>query len=76
MAIKKGPDFEIVRFSDEQYEKITTEIRYKDYSIAQLNADKSEIEIELLPLQDGVKFDLSQFQDVVSAAAQLLRESV
>ncbi|TBV01547.1 hypothetical protein DNK08_18890 [Stutzerimonas kirkiae] len=47
MKLESNPDFEIVRFSDSRYEKLTAEIRYKGEPIAQINQDKGTDELEI-----------------------------
>ncbi|TBU83782.1 hypothetical protein DNK44_25660 [Pseudomonas dryadis] len=47
MKLESNSDFEIVRFSDSRYEKLTAEVRYKGEPIAQINQDKKNYELEI-----------------------------
>ena len=47
MALKLDSGFEILRYSDEKYEKLTVEIDYQGEIIAQINQDKGEIQLEI-----------------------------
>lgn len=47
IKLESNPDFEIVRFSDSRYEKLTAEVRYKGEPIAQINQDKGIDELEI-----------------------------
>ncbi|WP_207390863.1 hypothetical protein [Phytopseudomonas dryadis] len=47
IKLESNSDFEIVRFSDSRYEKLTAEVRYKGEPIAQINQDKKNYELEI-----------------------------
>ncbi|CAN7717850.1 hypothetical protein LJR232_005898 [Aquipseudomonas alcaligenes] len=47
IKLEINPDFEIVRFSNSRYEKLTAEIRYKGEPIVQINQDKGVDDLEL-----------------------------
>ena len=78
MAIKFECGFEILRFSDTRYEKITVEIQYRGEAILQINKDlgMDKLEIELLSAlaQDSFypKFKLSDFLTVIDEARKIL----
>ncbi|MBD2233005.1 hypothetical protein [Phormidium tenue] len=73
--------FEIIRFSDSRYEKITVEIQYKEEQIAQINKDKGDDLVEIELLADFVdsdfspKFFLNDFLNALNEARNLLENS-
>jgi hypothetical protein len=73
--------FEIIRFSDANYNEITVEIQYKSEQIAQLNKDKGlkfmEIELLLDCIDPSLppKFFLKDFLEAIDAAQKLLETS-
>lgn len=81
MSIKTSSGFEILRFSDSEYDEITVEIQYRGEQIAQLNKDRGVHLIEIEILTDYIdpsflpKFLLSDFLSVLSEAKKLLENS-
>lgn len=71
----KYKDFEILRFSDVDYEGMTIEVSWNGEPLAQLNMDQgpAAIEIRLLSSTD-VSFALSDFLEAVEIARQYLVE--
>lgn len=71
----KYKDFEILRFSDVEYEGMTVEVSWDGEPVAQLNMDQgaAAIEIRLLSSSD-VSFALSDFLEAVEIARQYLVE--
>ena len=47
VKMKSKAGFEIVMFSDQQYEKITAEIQFAGEQIAQINMDKGKDQLEI-----------------------------
>ncbi|EAZ88202.1 hypothetical protein [Crocosphaera chwakensis] len=80
MVIKLDSDFEILRFSDSIYEKITVEIQYKGEQIAQINQDKGHHNFEIEFFVDYIepnfipKFRLSDFIIALNKAQEILLE--
>jgi hypothetical protein len=80
MAVKLDSGFEILRFSDLDYEGMTTEVQFKGRPIAQLNMDKGRDKMELeLFLQTVnqevvVKFPLRDFLVALEEEQKLLNE--
>ncbi|NOU31858.1 MAG: hypothetical protein HOO96_28475 [Polyangiaceae bacterium] len=71
----KYKDFEILRFSDVEYEGMTVEVSWDGEPVAQLTMDQgaAAIEIRLLSSTD-VRFALSDFLEAVEIARQYLAE--
>ncbi|MGB3532073.1 MAG: hypothetical protein WBA13_01005 [Microcoleaceae cyanobacterium] len=73
--------FEILRFSDSNYNEITVEIQYNGEQIAQLNKDKGLHSIEIELLVDYIdpafvpKFRLKDFMAALDTAQKLLESS-
>ncbi|GAA6168314.1 hypothetical protein [Sessilibacter corallicola] len=80
MAVKLKSGFEILRYSDLNYEGMTAEIQYKGEQVAQINMDKGldnlEMEIFTEFVQSAFKpiFQLDDFLEAVSEAKKILRE--
>ena len=80
MAVKLKSGFEILRYSDLNYEEMTAEIQYKGEQVAQINMDKGldnlEMEIFTEFVQSAFKpiFQLDDFLEAVSEAKKILRE--
>jgi hypothetical protein len=73
----KYKDFEILRFSDVNYDGMTTEVCLGQEPIIQLNMDKGaqHIEIHLLnPPNVEQRFPLSDFLDAIDIARRHLLE--
>ncbi|WP_017298767.1 hypothetical protein [Nodosilinea nodulosa] len=73
--------FEIIRFSDSRYEKITVEISYKGEQIAQINKDRGNNLIEIEILVDYIttsfspKFLFNDFLDALNEARNILENA-
>ncbi|MEL4894413.1 hypothetical protein [Crocosphaera sp. Alani8] len=78
MVIKFDSGFEIIRFSDSAYEKITVEIQYKGEQLVHINQDQGFQNLEIEILTDYIepsfvpKFMLSDFLYALSKAQKLL----
>ena len=82
MAIKLQSGFEILRFSDLKYDRMTVEIQFNGEQIAQINIDKGlgyeDIELFTEFLNKGFTpiFSLSDFLEALEKARVLLREQI
>ena len=78
MAIKLKSGFEILRYSDLDYEEMTVEIQYKGEQIAQINMEKGindlemEIFTEFVNRDFNLKFQLDEFLEAVNEAKKIL----
>lgn len=72
MKLEHDKYFEILRFSDSRYEKITLEIQYKGEPVAQINQDKGldnlEIEIFANPEDSILRVPLAGFLESIDLA--------
>lgn len=81
MSINLDSGFEIIRFSDVNYNEITVEVQYKGEQIAQLNKDQGVQSIEIELLVDCIdpslspKFLLKDFLAALEEAQKLLKAS-
>ena len=82
MAIKLDSGFEILRFSDLNYEKMTVELQYCGEQIAQINMDNGfenlEIEIftEFVRPDFNPKFGLDAFVEAINESKKILRDCI
>lgn len=75
VGVMKYKDFEILRFSDVEYEGMTVEVSWGGEPVAQLNMDQGAAAIEIRLLSSGdVSFALSDFLEAVEIARQYLAE--
>ena len=82
MVINLDSGFEIIYFSDLNYEEMTVEIKYKGQQVAQINKDKGveqmEIEIYSEYVQPNfiseLKFPLSDFFEALDKARAALKD--
>lgn len=82
MPINLDSGFEIIYFSDLNYEEMTVEIKYKGQQVAQINKDKGveqmEIDIYSQYVKPGfiseLKFPLSDFLEALDKARAALRD--
>ncbi|HET6893717.1 MAG TPA: hypothetical protein VFH31_21650 [Pyrinomonadaceae bacterium] len=76
MKLKSNENFEMLRFSDNRFEKITIEIQYKGEPVAQINQDKGKgnLEVEIMSDVNGLNqsLPLSAFIDSLIFARSLL----
>jgi hypothetical protein len=82
MAIKLESGFEILRFSDLDYDQMTAEIQFKGEQIAQINMDNGfenlEVEVftEFADPQFVPKFKVDDLIEAVNESKKILREYV
>lgn len=56
MKIESNHDFELLRFSDKRYVKLTIEIQYRKEPVAQIYQDNDGLEVEIFPNTSPERF--------------------
>ena len=80
MKLPNNKKFEVLRFSDGNYEKLTAEIRFLGEPIAQINQDKGKDSLELELFADFgdadfiLKFPLDDFLQALNYSRATLIE--
>lgn len=59
--------FEILSYSDSQYEKLTVEVQFDGEPLLQINQDKGieNLEIELFKSQKDLRFSFTEFIEIL-----------
>lgn len=80
MAVKLKSGFEILRYSDLSYDRMTAEIQYKGEQVVQINMDKGLDNLEMEIFTEFTKadfkpvFQVCDFMDAVNEAKKILSE--
>lgn len=76
--IKFKSGFELAKFSDLCYEKMTVELRFNGVPFAQVNKDKEEMEVEFpsrfSPENCYFRFNIEDLLEALNAAREILKD--